>query len=306
MQRKLNLLNYLFFLIVFTSITHNSIAQNGEVLFKKCKSCHTIGNGNRKGPDLQGITNRRSEAWLIKFIKSSKSMFNSGDLDAVAICNEYKNSPMKDYNLSEEEIKNILAFIDGDTDGTAATEDNSVVAVNKSGDGTISSNDPDLEALNRRIDTLIAANSRESIQQGKNLFMGTARFKNGGIACIVCHSLTDQNVIDGGLLSRDLTKTFTPSGGHDGVNSLITEPPFPSMTETYKDHPVTAEEAAFLQLYLQDIEKVNAIEKPDSRWLLPQMALKGLAVIMLLIVTLWFKRKKRSVNYNIIRRQEKV
>lgn len=306
MKRKSNHLNCLFFLVAFALFTPYATAQTGQELFKKCKACHTIGGGKRKGPDLEGITNKRSEEWLIKFIQSSKSMINSGDPDAVAVSKEFDNSPMKDFKFTTDEMKKLLSFIDGDADGAGASEEKTVAAENKTEGGSSDLSSEELEALTKRIDSLIVTNSKESIQQGKNLFIGTAHFQNGGVACIACHSLTDQKVIDGGLLAKDLTKTFTPSGGHDGVNGIITDPPYPSMTETYLKHPITAEEAVLLQLYLQDIEKANAIALANSRWLLPQLAIKGLAIIIILVLAIWFKRKKRSVNYLIIKRQEKI
>jgi hypothetical protein len=36
------------------------------------------------GPDLIGINQKRSEEWLISFIKSSQTMIKSGDADAVS------------------------------------------------------------------------------------------------------------------------------------------------------------------------------------------------------------------------------
>src|SRR5215467_15602236 len=39
--------------------------QPGQAMFKKiCAPCHTIGVGDRVGPDLRGVTQRRERAWL--------------------------------------------------------------------------------------------------------------------------------------------------------------------------------------------------------------------------------------------------
>src|SRR5262249_23399752 len=44
--------------------------QPGQSLFKKiCAPCHTIGVGDRVGPDLRGVTERRDHVWLADFIQ---------------------------------------------------------------------------------------------------------------------------------------------------------------------------------------------------------------------------------------------
>src|SRR5712691_380073 len=44
--------------------------RQGQTLFKKiCAPCHTIGVGDRVGPDLRGVTERRERAWLESFIR---------------------------------------------------------------------------------------------------------------------------------------------------------------------------------------------------------------------------------------------
>src|SRR5262249_35219333 len=43
----------------------------GQALFKKvCAPCHTIGVGDRVGPDLRGVVQRRDRGWLAKFISN--------------------------------------------------------------------------------------------------------------------------------------------------------------------------------------------------------------------------------------------
>lgn len=87
-------------------------AVNGEKIFKQnCGACHTVGKGKIVGPDLKGVTVRRTEAWLLKFIKSSQTMVKSGDKTAVALFNENNKIPMPDQNLSPQQIKDVLAYI---------------------------------------------------------------------------------------------------------------------------------------------------------------------------------------------------
>lgn len=85
---------------------------NGEKTFKQsCAACHSIGNGKIVGPDLKGVTTKRTEAWLIKFIRSSQTMVNSGDKTAVALFNENNKIIMPDQNLTDAQIKEVLAYI---------------------------------------------------------------------------------------------------------------------------------------------------------------------------------------------------
>ncbi|HCC84588.1 MAG TPA: hypothetical protein DEP87_02810, partial [Candidatus Pacebacteria bacterium] len=50
-----------------------------EIFTQKCSACHSIGKGRLVGPDLAGVNDRRSEGWLLKFIKSPQAVINSGD-----------------------------------------------------------------------------------------------------------------------------------------------------------------------------------------------------------------------------------
>ena len=80
-------------------------AQNGETTFKSnCAVCHTVGGGKLIGPDLIGVTAKRSDTWLIQWIKGSQAMVQNGDPDAIAIFEEYSKIPMPDQNLSDSEI----------------------------------------------------------------------------------------------------------------------------------------------------------------------------------------------------------
>lgn len=60
--------------------------QNGEQLFKKqCKACHRLTDSKLVGPGLGGVTKRRSEEWLHKWIQNPKAMLESGDPIAVEL-----------------------------------------------------------------------------------------------------------------------------------------------------------------------------------------------------------------------------
>ncbi len=88
-------------------------AQDGATTFQStCAACHTIGKGKLVGPDLAGVTERRSEDWLIKFIKSSQTLIKSGDKTADSVFQAYNQVMMPDHpSLDDAKIKDILAYI---------------------------------------------------------------------------------------------------------------------------------------------------------------------------------------------------
>jgi cytochrome c oxidase cbb3-type subunit III len=97
-------------------------AQDGPVLYKQnCATCHSIGSGNLVGPDLKGVTEKRSEEWLVRFIKSSQEMIKAGDEEATAVFNQFGKIPMPDHmHFSDDEVKSIVAYIKDESAPTAA------------------------------------------------------------------------------------------------------------------------------------------------------------------------------------------
>jgi len=101
------------FLILFL-ITNFSFGQTAEseTNFAVCKACHTIGGGKLVGPDLKGITERRDEVWLIKFIHNSQQLIDAGDPVAIQVFEENSKIPMPpNPQLSEDQVKDILLYI---------------------------------------------------------------------------------------------------------------------------------------------------------------------------------------------------
>jgi len=102
-------------LIVFTfglSLTTKAqdVAQ-GETLFKQnCASCHKV-QSQLIGPALKGITERRDEAWIIKWVKNSGQVIKSGDKYAVELFAKFNQSVMPPQNVTDDEIKSIIAYI---------------------------------------------------------------------------------------------------------------------------------------------------------------------------------------------------
>ncbi len=84
----------------------------GEELFKaNCTSCHAM-NAKAVGPALQGVTARRNEAWLLKWISNNEKLRASGDKEAIAVYNENGKSAMSVFeNLGDDNIKLVITYM---------------------------------------------------------------------------------------------------------------------------------------------------------------------------------------------------
>jgi len=92
----------------------------GKMLFtSKCASCHNV-NKIVVGPALAGVTERRTEDWIVHFVHSSQTVIKGGDQTAIALYEKFNKVPMPDHlDLSAESIKGILAYIKAETKAPA-------------------------------------------------------------------------------------------------------------------------------------------------------------------------------------------
>jgi cytochrome c2 len=90
----------------------NGSPEKGKAIFQEeCSICHTIGKGRKAGPDLKGVTEKRSQEWLHSFISDPEKMFKKGDAIATKLLNEYAGVRMPNLGLSEQDISDVLAYI---------------------------------------------------------------------------------------------------------------------------------------------------------------------------------------------------
>jgi cytochrome c551/c552 len=102
---------------------HAQDAKEGKTLFQqKCTSCHAI-DKVVVGPALKDVSKRHEEEWLIKWIRNSQAMVAAGDKQAVALFEGHNNLVMTAFpDLSDDQIKNILTFIDESSQAPAGGE----------------------------------------------------------------------------------------------------------------------------------------------------------------------------------------
>lgn len=262
------------------------IAQDGADLFKQnCSACHKLGE-RLVGPDLTGISNKRSEEWLLKFIKSSQSLIKSGDADAVAIYEEYNKIMMTDQNLSDDQIRSILSYISTESQNSQSTA---------STDNTTSPETP----------ATPIEYSEEDIAAGQLLFSGKKSLINRGPSCISCHNINNDALINGGKLAKDLTNVYSRMGDA-GLTGILGAPPFPAMATSYGNNSLDSTEIVQLVAFLKNADAVSQqqnISSGASIFILGGGG--GLIVLLLLISFHWNRRLKNSVKHDIYKRQIK-
>jgi len=120
-----------FITVFITLVTAlSSFAWDAKTEFtKNCSTCHTIGGGDKIGPDLAGISERRDEKWLIKYIQYPIGMmqgdeeepgYEKADPIAAALWETYKPNMMAEQDLEEDQIKKLIAYIKTQSKGKKA------------------------------------------------------------------------------------------------------------------------------------------------------------------------------------------
>ena len=93
-----------------TAAPTDAAAVQGKLSFEsKCLACHSIAGGDRMGPDLYNVTQRRDAAWLTRWLRNPEQMIKSGDPIAKQLLDKYK-VPMPNQNLSDDEIKQYIEY----------------------------------------------------------------------------------------------------------------------------------------------------------------------------------------------------
>ena len=84
----------------------------GQYLFStRCAACHTIGNGDKIGPDLLGVTEVRERAWLARMIVDSNKLIEEKDPIATALFKKYKEIRMPPLGLPEADVNTLIDFM---------------------------------------------------------------------------------------------------------------------------------------------------------------------------------------------------
>lgn len=86
--------------------------QPGQALFKKiCAPCHTIGVGDRVGPDLRGVTDRRSTEWLTRFIRFPDKVLAEKDPMAMETASRFAGLKMPNLGLTDLDVIDLVSYL---------------------------------------------------------------------------------------------------------------------------------------------------------------------------------------------------
>jgi protein SCO1/2 len=97
----------------YAEVAKIAMPDKGEYLFRlRCGSCHTIGQGDKVGPDLLGVTSRREHGWLVRYLKAPDEVLAESDPIATALFAKYKNVPMPNLRLGDDEVSMLLSYLD--------------------------------------------------------------------------------------------------------------------------------------------------------------------------------------------------
>jgi mono/diheme cytochrome c family protein len=231
---------------------------------KKCSSCHSIGGGVVIGPDLKDVSKRYKSEWIVKFVQSSGNVIESGDPVAVKLYNDFKQKDMPDQNFSEQEILDIIKFIDLGAQQTAGG------AIKPSANAT-----------------------PEDVLKGEHIYLGLQSLTKGGPACVSCHSVSDYGALGGGTLAKDLTHAFSLYQDK-GLTAALKNIAFPVMQGIYAGKELTDDENHQLRAFLysadRNLEPARGMQKKFIF-----LGVVGVVLALGIIDFTWRRRRKKSV-----------
>lgn len=271
--------NALYIAGIITLLTASGTkAQDGAAIFKQnCTACHMIGK-RLVGPDLTGVTEKQSDEWLRKFIRSSQSVIKSGDPAAVALFEEFNKTPMPDFPLTDAELTAVLGYLGGFGKPAASAS-------------AAPPPPPPAPMVFTEAD----------VEQGRALFQH--RTSGGGPSCVSCHHVSDAGMISGGLLAKDLTHVAGRIGDQ-GIVGILGAPPFPAMAAAYNGPTALSEkEIHALTAFLVHADKNTATAEAGGKNAMLGWGFIGLVVILLGVALVWARRLRKSVRYEIDARQ---
>ena len=95
---------------VMIAAADDADAAKGKSTFdSKCALCHSMGAGDKIGPDLKGVTRRHPDQWLTWWLLETDRMQKT-DPEAKALLAKYR-TPMPNLGLKPNEVRELLAFL---------------------------------------------------------------------------------------------------------------------------------------------------------------------------------------------------
>jgi len=215
--------------------TLHAAGDPAAVFVKKCTGCHTYGKGERVGPDLKGVTDRRPRAWLMSWIQSSQRMVAGGDPTAKMLFEKFKHERMPDQNLAADDISGLLDFL--------------------------AAGGPESSDESRQPHAMTATVAEVAL--GRDLFMGTVTPENGGAPCASCHTVgrLGSGPTVGATFGGDLTHVYSKFQDA-ALSTFLQRPCFPRAFAREGVPPLTSHEAFAVKAFLMQADRAGRRRAP--------------------------------------------
>ena len=286
-----------------------------ELFDELCADCHSIGEGDMKGPDLMGIEQIHTEDWLIKFIRSAKTVINSGDPKAIKSWEQYNKGNMPDNSLSDAEIKSLIDYIrslnkniveEKYFDPSTSSEPGSLYSTEntiKSLNSKVSEYESKLQDIEAKLDLILEFHKKsfsaritdEEINKGRELFEGNRPFSNDVTACVTCHNTFEIDTLNWNPSAYDIASAFSQQKNVD-MSDIIINPLSDKMKEVLRDHQLTDDEAFYITAFLQSVEKTGL--KQHAR--IPRKLIVFILISIIMVMSLFDLIFTKIIKYKLI------
>ncbi len=255
---------------------------DGEALFKaKCAACHTIGGGRLIGPDLKGVTQRQSVAWLSAWIKAPDKVLAAKDPTATQLAAQY-GMQMPNLGLSDTDVANVIAYLQSMDGAGAAPAGATQPAAAPAQPGPAAGGTNLVLALNG------------DPQYGERLFTGEVPLQNGGTHCMACHTVNGVGPLGGGALGPDLTHVYARYG-RQGLAAALGSLPFPTMQGVFANTPLSPDDQSDLLAFFQQADQQGGQVRTQQNLLTLLAAGSSVAALLLVGMLLFWPRQRMSI-----------
>ena len=225
----------LFFACILISGGTYGQTKPQELFEKNCAVCHKISSEKLIGPGLAGVTQRRDKAWIVKFVRSSKTMIESGDQTAVKLFNENNKIPMPDHMfLSESDVNGLVDYIAN----YKAPEKKALTVDAGKKDGF----------------------TREEIQRGERMFYGLIPFEKGTLNCVSCHNTVRTDTLNWNPCANELAQAWLEKDG-TSLYDVMATPTSQKMTIAHGDVKLTDQEVYLISAFLSEVAKKGLVKE---------------------------------------------
>jgi cytochrome c2 len=229
-----------------------------------CYSCHTIGGGRITGPDLKNVLQRQKREWLVNFMMDPRGVIDSGDLYAQKIFEASQKVYMTNVRtMTRERADKLLGLIEEES------------KLEKS-------HFPGLQISDRPF-------TDKDRSLGRNIFLGLSPLKEGGTACISCHSVHGLSALGGGRLGPDLTDIFEKKG-RKSLSAWLAAPATETMQPIFKDHLMEQNEILCLVAHFEELAGEQPASPSVNRVTFLLLGLVLSSALVLVFDSLWKER----------------